>query len=388
MIVFLHVGAPKTGTTYLQEMLRQNRTELVSDGVCYPGTGTDHFRAAQDLLDWRFGEDQPVGDGRWAALVAQLRGSGLPRGVISHEILGRAGPSEVERAMADLAFAEVHLVYSVRDLSRMIPAMWQEKIKNREKVSYDDYLANLRRLHEQHRDGTAQFPTHLRGFDLAGTLSNWGRQLPAERVHVVTTPRSGPPDLLWRRFAEVLGVDPERYTADVPTNPSLGQAEAEFLRRLNGVLDKELTWPQYHRVVKHFLAQDALAAGSGSPAVTLPRDQADWVVAWSQDRIDFLTSAGYRVVGDLADLVPAGPFEDHAPADPEQVLEAGARAASALVTALAHRPAPRGQRPDGALPTASPAWAARVRPALIRWAGRRPFTARMLAAARRIRRRA
>lgn len=35
--VFIHVGAPKTGTTYLQDTLWANRETLSNDGVLIPG---------------------------------------------------------------------------------------------------------------------------------------------------------------------------------------------------------------------------------------------------------------------------------------------------------------------------------------------------------------
>jgi hypothetical protein len=39
-------------------------------------------------------------------------------------------------------------------------------------------------------------------------LENWGAGLPSSRVHVITVPqRSGARDVLWRRFASVLGLD-------------------------------------------------------------------------------------------------------------------------------------------------------------------------------------
>jgi len=35
-VVYLHVGAPKTGTTYLQDRLALNKAELARHGVHYP----------------------------------------------------------------------------------------------------------------------------------------------------------------------------------------------------------------------------------------------------------------------------------------------------------------------------------------------------------------
>ena len=48
--VFLHVGEPKTGTTFLQHVLFGNRDRLAARGVVLPGyTRRDHSRASRDL---------------------------------------------------------------------------------------------------------------------------------------------------------------------------------------------------------------------------------------------------------------------------------------------------------------------------------------------------
>jgi hypothetical protein len=48
--VYLHIGAPKTGTTYLQEVLFRNRARLAEHGVLYPGDSTAaHYAAVLDL---------------------------------------------------------------------------------------------------------------------------------------------------------------------------------------------------------------------------------------------------------------------------------------------------------------------------------------------------
>ena len=60
--VYLHVGAPKTGTTYLQDRLAANRNELARHDVHYPlGLHASHFRAALDLLDLSWGGQREDG---------------------------------------------------------------------------------------------------------------------------------------------------------------------------------------------------------------------------------------------------------------------------------------------------------------------------------------
>ena len=48
--VFLHIGEPKTGTTFIQQVMWSNRAELAAEGVVLPGHHPqDHYRASQDL---------------------------------------------------------------------------------------------------------------------------------------------------------------------------------------------------------------------------------------------------------------------------------------------------------------------------------------------------
>jgi hypothetical protein len=48
--VYLHIGEPKTGTTYIQKTLWTNRRRLARNGLFYPASkDTDHWAAAQDL---------------------------------------------------------------------------------------------------------------------------------------------------------------------------------------------------------------------------------------------------------------------------------------------------------------------------------------------------
>src|SRR4051812_50029816 len=81
-VVYLHVGAPKTGTTYLQDRLALNKASLTRRGVHYPLLlHASQFRAALDLLQMPWGGLQENVDGDWDALAARGRRVGGPGGV-------------------------------------------------------------------------------------------------------------------------------------------------------------------------------------------------------------------------------------------------------------------------------------------------------------------
>ena len=72
--VFLHVGVPKTGTTFLQGVMASSRKTLKEHGVMYPGPNAGHFWAAQDLTEHLFlGRENPMVPGSWAKVVRQAR---------------------------------------------------------------------------------------------------------------------------------------------------------------------------------------------------------------------------------------------------------------------------------------------------------------------------
>jgi hypothetical protein len=359
--VYLHIGAPKTGTTYLQDRLTLNAANLADHGVHFPSRsplvspGLFHFRAALDLLDQDWGGEPGHAVGNWDALVKRIRRkSGTV--VVSHEILAPARAEQVARAMADLGDSEVHVVYSARDLGRAVPAAWQESIKQGRKWSYRGFLRRTRRGQ----------PWFFRAFDLPTVLATWGTELPPERIHVVTVPRrpdpapvepgaaistaepvgATPGDPLWLRFCEACGIDPAWAPRDSDrTNQSLGVAEAQLIRQLNRRLDRATRRESsYDALIREMLAQDELVGRTSAP-VRLPPGHYDWAEQVAERWIDYLQQSGVDVVGDYDDLRPVRPPEGARWHDPDRVpprqrLQVSLDALAAMTREAAARPDP------------------------------------------------
>jgi len=315
--VYFHIGAPKTGTTYLQGVLHANRRALREAGLLYPGTQHAHFWPSQDLRETKFrGHTDAHVRGAWDRLVKEIEGW-RGRSVIDHESFAAATRGAIDRALTDLDFADVHLVFTARDLARQLPAAWQERVKNGSTGSYADFLESLRVPREE-QDQAARHFWAMQA--VPAVLARWARDLPAEHVHVVTVPPAGSePGLLWRRFAGLLELDPDAYdSSSHVANTSLGAAEAAVLRAFNAAIaELDVPWPAYAGVFKQRLAP-ALAARAGRP-IELPENHFGWVVERSQAVVEELRAAGYSVVGDLAELVPTtrptGLDPDDVPAD-------------------------------------------------------------------------
>jgi hypothetical protein len=343
--VFLHVGSPKTGTTFLQNVLWSQRGQAREQGLLLPlERFADHYLASLDLRGLSDRPEHPQrAVGIWERLVRESsRWEGTV--LVSHELFAAATPEQARRAVSAFGDdAEVHVVLTARDLVRQMSAEWQEHVKHRSVQTYAEFVTSLR----EDRGHRSWF---WRVQDFADVLDRWGSTLPRERVHVVTVPPSGAsPVLLWERFATLLGLDPTAFdTRQGRSNTSLGVEQAELLRRLNAVLGERLPLPgPYPAVVKNLLAHRVLAARPGTPLALSPEDT-DYAVSASREVAQRLEALGVDVVGDLAELVPdADEARDRAsatayepPAD-AALLEESVEALAGVLTVMADRRAQR-----------------------------------------------
>ncbi len=319
--VFLHVGAPKTGTSFVQDILFSNREALREQGILYAADRHDaHFLAALDLMELPWGGLEREAVGAWDRLAAEVR-EWDGTAIISHEILGPASRVHVARAMESLGDAEIHVVMSARDLVRQIPAEWQENIKHRRTMTYARFLTRLRE--ESRSSQVAQWFWGVQ--EVPGVLDRWGESLPRERVHLVTVPPPGAsPTLLWERFAGVFGIDPQEFPPTDRANASLGVAESAMIRRLNTRLNDVLPNHHYRTFVRELLVHRNLSQRSDSARVTLPEDAHAWARDLSRGWVSELALRGYDVIGDLDDLLAGEPrpFVDPDACDDTEVADA------------------------------------------------------------------
>lgn len=343
-VVHLHIGAPKTGTTYVQDRLGRNAASLADNGVVFPSRlrahtpAMFHFQAALDLLDQDWGGPAGHAKGAWPQMVRKVRRA-PDAAIISHEILAPASNDRIARVMNDLSGAEVHIVYSARDLVRQLPAAWQESVKQGRQWRFERFLARAER-------GDTFF---MKAFDLPTVLSRWARNLPPERVHVVTVPPSGAdPDELWLRFCRAFRIDPAWAPLDSEAaNESLGIAETELLRRLNRRIDRETRRESAYDQLLRDLVADGRLTRRRTQKVELPPDHHPWAAEQSERWVEWIKGAGVEVVGDIDDLRPPPPAqaEQDAWLNPDEVSRkdlatAAIDALAAMTEVAAGRPNP------------------------------------------------
>jgi hypothetical protein len=297
--VYLHVGLPKTATTYLQTILWTNRDVLEQQGVRLPGhSRRAHLWASRVVREHpaylNAPERQRTAWDRLRADIAAWHGSAL----ISHEFFAAASAEQVTRIVADLAPAEVHLVLTGREPLGLFTASWQESIKNRDTTLMADY--------SRYESEATTAVWNWRTLDIRLVLERWSPDFPPERVHVLPLPgEDAPRREIWDRFAGLIGVDPDSVdlTQSFP-NASMGVVEAETLRRINrhlGDFDSAIDRGTY---IRTFLADERLVPRKGDPFWPDEKRIAE-IRERGRAAVDYIAAQGFHVIGDLdALLVP------------------------------------------------------------------------------------
>lgn len=297
--VFVHIGLPKTGTTYLQTICWNAREQMRAEGVLLPGAERrDHLWAS------RIVREDPKALTRterertsWQRLRAELAGWG-GTGLVSHEFFAAASAEQAQRMVAELAPAEVHVVVTAREPLGLFTASWQESLKNRSTTPMHKYGRSV-----------SDRPLDIwnwRTLDLRLVLERWLTAVPADRLHVLPLDRSKPRDDIWHRFAGLLGLDGAAYDTSMAfPNESMGVVEAETLRRINKHLGSFSTAFDRGVWIRTYLADERLVPRRGEPFWPLP-DQVEDCRARGEAALAHLAETGVDVVGDVEALrVPA-----------------------------------------------------------------------------------
>lgn len=321
--LFLHIGLAKTGTTFLQAVLAENRPRLREAGFIYPYVRNEGmFHAAVEVRREydRWGLPAAEIDGTFDALLTKARDFG-GTAVISHEILAGADEEQIAWVASRLEGFELHLVVTVRDLARLLPAHWGEAVKNGHTVTFAELTREV--FHDPDAEDTRFWSSH----DLLGILDRWTAVVPPEHVHIVVAPTRGADrDELFRRFADAIGLPEGAVSTDIdrPANETLGAAEVHLLRAIIAELGGSIEQPYFSRVVKRLFAQRLLGQLRSPRAVT-PESLREPLTAIARTWIDRIRAAGYVVHGELDELLPTefgveDPDEQAASVDPGAVL--------------------------------------------------------------------
>ncbi|MGN0062893.1 MAG: hypothetical protein ACI379_01520 [Nocardioides sp.] len=348
----LHVGTMKSGTTFLQSRLFAHRDHLLESGVTVPAPDWRHMvGAVNDVLRTTSGRFA------WTELVEAVRAH-PGTSVVSMEYLGPAGPRSRQRILDSLEGLDLTVVVTARDLNRQIPAMWQERLQNGGTAPLAAYADAVRATRRSAPTDGAEHPyaelgrAFWRHQALDRVVRRWAEAVGPDRVVLVTVPPPGAStELLWERFASVLGV-PAGGLGDLGAdhaNASLGAASAAVLLRVNELLEAQgMGYPVGQRLRKQVLAK-MLLAGHRAAEPRIGHPVPGWVQRTSERMVRRTAGSSVRVVGDLQDLRPvAVPGTDPAEVAGELVADA---ATTALADLVAHEVRANAAHEAGTRPT-------------------------------------
>ncbi len=305
-VIHLHIGLPKTGTSFVQETLRANRRLLRE---------TEHIRVPFHTHRRLYGVALMAGRGfdpaatpEWAQLHWQDFVDRVRRWdgdlVASHEALSMLGTGRVGMLVDRITELgkTVRVVMTVRDLARQIPSFWQQQVKAGGTESFPDFLDRIR------ADRSGRFWQQC---DAARVAESWSQHVGADNVTVVTLPtRSTPSDTLWDRFAPAIGLDPVAVVPpEVPrVNASLGVVDIELVRRMNLIVSERdelsLDATPHHHGRRAAIGRRVTSGGDRSEAPTYPAALQPWVIEESTRITEGLAALGCPVVGSLDELMP------------------------------------------------------------------------------------
>lgn len=301
--VFLHIGTRKSGTTYLQASLLRSRKVIAEHGVRLAAT-TRHMYGPvmKPLKRYRAQGDEAFGEQGAAALVKALRKREAPRHIVSLEALAEMPEHIIDLLVSRLEEAgfDVEVIVTARHWGVVIPSEWQQCVKSRDTVTFDEFVTGI-------RDRTPAAALFLARQDLPAMVQRWGARVGTDRVHVVAVP---PPSRtegsLNELFCGLVGLDPALLLEPAATlNQSLSLEQAEMLRRVNLSLGDRLADHQdaYKVGVREWLARGSLKQKKRT-SIRLPEQYVDWCREEAMAQLDGLVALGVDLVGRPEDLLP------------------------------------------------------------------------------------
>lgn len=341
---FIHVGAPKCGSTALQSWLNRNRDSLAAQGIRYVSEGAHWIAPAKALVgatDRVSGKRVSIRE--WERLVAAVR-KATPadeptvRAIVSSEWYAGASDDAVARIARDLDGSRMHVMLFVRPLRSTLVSAWQQGLKLGGRHSLEDWLSTV---FDQPGSPTAERLWGKHRYD--HIAARWSRQIGAERVSVVVLDASNP-ESLFRTMESLLGAAPGSATATPSrTNQSLSPFESEVLLALNQEFyARGGTLREYRQGLLRTFDGYVNSVRTGAPEkMQLPRTWESRVAARNEEIAAGIERSGASVIGTLEQFrAPVAPSNraEVVPDQSAQIASAAGMLYSLLVTTGIARP--------------------------------------------------
>lgn len=340
----VHIGPPKTGTTSVQSAFHTHRKQLRQCGVHYAGSSNQPAIAALAVSGGSGARgDRTPRDEDWTRLTDEVRGAGDQRVVVSSEYFSHADDAAARRVVEEIEGGPVHVVVTLRPLTKIAPSQWQQFIQNGRRTPFETWLAQVF-PEPASTDGASLFwQRHAHG----ELVRRWARAVGPENLTVVVAD-DREPDRIERTFEALVGLPrgtlvPEQDFA----NRSLGRDEVELVRRINQGFHEHgwsAPWSNalYDRLVFKGVALQ-MKTGRRLAADEARVEMPVWAAHRARERgreaARTIASLGVRVVGDLTTLSsePAMTGDTaSAPTETGDLVRADAAALAVLGAMSAH----------------------------------------------------
>jgi hypothetical protein len=349
----LHIGPQKTGSTSLQFAMNDHRETLREHGVVYPGPDVRPRYA----LGAGLGYATPRGGRRpskpaWKDLLRQVADPTARVVCVSHEAFGRATDAQIEKTVATLGGSRPHVLAVARRYDRLLPSQWQQRIKARLTLSYDEWL---RIVLGPAAPDDGVWRNVWTPHDTVSLARRWADVVGPDNVTVLVADdadRTMLPTVVERMLGVPTGL---LAPGDAIVNRSLTYSEVELLRTLNLHFEERGYSDQhYHRIVNRGLIRTWVTSerDPDDPSIPpLPAWAWEPLVERSEARVRGLADLGVRVVGDPAGLLLTAPASvddrsDDAPASLRVPFGIVARAFAGLTDGACRERAPSAHADD------------------------------------------
>jgi hypothetical protein len=331
----VHIGFPKTGTTFLQGALSRARPQLREHDVVYPGKDRYH-KAAGVYISRAIPRrgDPPVSEADWLKLVKQTNAAGDKRVIISSEWLSETGTDDVRRVVEDLGGDQVHIVATLRPLAKIMPSAWQQYLQNGARLQYDRWLRGML-LRPPYDRPTPSFWKRHRHDEI---LARWAEIAGPDHVTAIIVDSRDHQKLL-RQFESMLALPDGVLVPEPPEkdNRSLTWPEAEMIRLVNNT-SRGLEWPDslYRSTVRQGVLRrlaELRPESTSMQKLELPKWAMERATEIGAEFAKSIAGLGIRVVGDLDSL---GALPSYLPPNeqPPALVPADV-AAEAIIAAIA-----------------------------------------------------
>jgi hypothetical protein len=274
--------------------------------------------------------DAPPSAALWRNMVADIHRVDARCSILSSEFLCDADDEAAREIVDSIGRDRLHVVVTLRPLSKILPSAWQQYVRNQLTAPYDDWLdAMFNRA--PYRQPTPSFWRRHRHGKL---VARWTNLVGPDRMKVVIVDERDRDGFL-RAFEAMLGVpDGLLVPSAAGANRSLTAAEVEMIRQIN-IEFAGNDWPDevYHKFIRNGVIWRMLrrTPNADEPRIITPQwaqERAADAAAQSVRRINRL---GVRIVGDAEALKQIDPVPANAPRHTELPVAAAVGSVVAIL---------------------------------------------------------